>query len=388
MAGYCVTMPQSTRKILLVLPSLTGGGAERVAVLLTHGWLSRGHHVSVVTVYGRDHDFFELPRRVERVALDLGRIRSSWVQKITGNWQRIRALRKAIRQTRPDVVISFIHQTNVLTLLASRGLGIPVVVTEHIDPARERLPWRWELLRRLFYRGAFQLVSVSEAIDAKFAWLPPQRRSVIYNPISLAEIRAQQSEPMNLPWPHTLIAVGRLMPQKGFDLLLPAFAALAAEFPDWGLVILGEGSERPHLEAVVEDLNLRGRVRLPGLLHQPYAALKQADLFVLSSRHEGFGNALVEAMACGLPVISTDCWAISPGIVQDGVDGLLVPAEDVPALTAALRTLMSDPARRQQLGQAAAETAKRYDLESIMRCWQPLLESLGPGNKQGLGVRG
>lgn len=369
-------MPQSTRKILLVISSLSGGGAERVAVLLTQGWLGRGHHVSVVTVYGRDRDFFELPRRVERVALDLGRDRSNVIQKLSGNVQRVRALRRTIRQARPDVIISFMPQTNVLVLLASLGLGIPVIATEHIDPCRERLPRHWQWLRRVCYPRALRVVSVSAAIDANFHWLPRERRTVIANPISMIDVRSQQDEPLNLPWPHTVMAMGRLASQKGFDLLLPAFAQVAHSFPDWGLVILGEGPDRPLLETMIEDLNLRGRIRLAGVLHQQYAALKQADLFVLSSRHEGFGNVLVEAMACGLPVIATECWAISPDIVHHGVDGLLVPIEDVDALAAAMRSLMGDLLRRQQLGEAAAQSAQRFDLANILENWQPLLDSL------------
>lgn len=373
-------MSHPARRILLVISSLSGGGAERVAVLMARGFLGRGHQVSLVTVFGRDSDFYDLPRSVKRVALNLGRDRSTVVQKITGNYQRVRALRRTMLQERPDVVISFMSQTNVLTLLASRGLGIPVIITEHIEASRFPLPFRWEWLRRRTYHWATRLVSVSEAVDVHFRWIPHSQRTIICNAIPLAELRQESGRPLRQDWPHIVLAMGRLTDQKGFDILIRAFAKIAAELPDWGLVILGEGEDRLMLDELVQQLGLRDRVRLPGVLHQPYAAMKQSDLFVLSSRHEGFGIVLVEAMACGLPVIATDCWSVSPGIVHDGMDGRLVPVEDVSGLAATMSELMQNEERRKQLGHAAAESARRFDLDTVMGQWQNLLDVLLPAN--------
>ncbi len=360
----------------MVVPSLSSGGAERVAVLLAQGFLARGHRVAFVTIYGRDRDFYVLPSGVDRIALNLGRDRSNVLQKLTGNFRRVMALRRTVRRTQPGVAVSFMNQTNIVVLLAAAGLGVPVIATEHMDPRRDSLPAAWRWLRRKTYPRAARLVSVSSAVDNFFTWLPDECRTVIPNPVPLREVQGQTGQPLALPWSRSVIAMGRLAPEKGFDLLIRAFAELAPRFPDWGLAILGEGVERAALQSLARELAVADRVCLPGVVQQAFAALKQGELFVLSSRHEGFGNALVEAMACGLPVIATDCWSVSPEIVRDGVDGLTVPAGNPNALAGAMGVLMGDADRRRRLGEAAAESARRFDLDSVMRRWEDLLEEL------------
>jgi glycosyltransferase involved in cell wall biosynthesis len=227
----------------------------------------------------------------------------------------------------------------------------------------------------MLYRTAARVVSVSAGVDAYFAWLPEAKRAVIPNPVALTELDEPADEPAASAWPRTVMAMGRLEEEKAFDVLIHAFARLAVDFPDWGLTILGEGSERGRLESLVNELDLADRVRLPGALHEPFATLKKADLFVLSSRHEGFGNALVEAMACGVAVIATQCWHTPPEIVRQGVDGILVAPNDAEALTAAMADLMSDLDKRRRLAAEAVESAKRYDLGVVTQTWDALLRS-------------
>jgi glycosyltransferase involved in cell wall biosynthesis len=369
-------MPGLQRKILMVVPSLSSGGAERVAVLLARGLRERGHRVALATVYGRDRDFYALPADVDRIALGLGRDRSNLFQKLTGNFRRVLAVRRTICRTQPDAVVSFMNQTNIVALLAAVGLRVPMIATEHMDPRRDGLagPWRW--LRRRTYPRADRLVSVSRAVDSFFTWLPADRRSVIANPVSLEDVNGQTGRPLTLPWKRCVVTMGRLAPEKGFDLLIRAFAELAPRFPDWGLFILGEGPQRSALESMAREWEIADRVRLPGAVPQAFAALKQCDLFVFPSRHEGFGNALVEAMACGLPVVAADCWSVSPEIVHDGTDGLLVPPENPDALAVAMAGVMGDEDRRRQLGEAAAESARRFDLPGVVRQWERLLEEV------------
>ena len=359
----------------MVISSLSAGGAERVLVLLAKGLAALGHRVSVLTIFGTGDDFYPVPNGVGRDAIDLGKTTRGPIEKISASGKRIFAIRRSLREIQPDVVVSFMPETNVLVLLASARLKVPVVVTEHADPRKRRMKRVWKGLRRLVYRWASRVVSVSPGVDDFFAWLPEGKRGVIPNPIELAEIDSPPGEPIVFDWPHTVIAMGRLEPEKGFDLLIRAFGRLAADFPNWGLVILGQGTRRGELESLAAEAGLSRRVRLPGVVDQPFPTLKRADLFVLSSRSEGFGNVLVEAMACGLPVIATECWSRPPGIVRHGVDGVLVPAEDVDALAAAMRELMGDDAQRRQFAGKAAESAKRFDLSEITRLWVELLDA-------------
>jgi len=359
-------------KLVLVTSSLSSGGAERVLVLLARGLARRGHDVTVVTIYGEELDFFRLPPGVNRVALGLGKDTVGLPAKLWANARRIRALRRAIRGARPDAVISLLGRTNVLTLLATVGMGMPVIVSEHTDPRKEPLPGVWQSLRRIAYRRAARVVSVSAAIDSYFDWIAADKRAVIPNPVDFAGLE-QEGLGLEFPWPHTVIAMGRLAPEKGFDLLIAAFASLAERFADWGLAILGEGRLRGELESLCARAGLAGRVLLPGAIPSPGSTLKNAELFVLSSRWEALPMALVEAMACALPVVATECTAGAAELVRPGQNGLLVPTENTPALAAAMAEMMQDPARRRVLGQNAAASVRPFELDRIVETWEGLL---------------
>lgn len=360
-------------RVMLIVPSLGAGGAERVAALLAGGLQQAGHAVTAVTIFRREHDVYRLPQRVDRVALDLDRDTTGPVEKIFWTVRRVVALRRTVCERQPEVILSFMHQTNILVLLATVGLGVPVVVSEHVDPRREPLSRRWALLRRLLYGRAAGLVSPSAGVDAAFGWIPASRRRVIPNPVDISAAETFQGVPVQSPRPKTIVAMGRLDRAKGLDVLLEAFAQCADDRPDWGVVILGDGPLRSELQRAVDELKLAGRVVLPGVVDNPFATLGRADLFVLPSRYEAFGNALLEAMACGLPVISTDCWAEDPGIVHDGVDGLIVPPEDVAALSRAMAALMADADRREELARAAQTSTQRFDVAQIVPRWEQTL---------------
>ncbi len=363
-------------QLVFVIPSLSGGGAERVLVSVVRGLAARGHRITVVTIYGPERDFFRLPEGIPRVALGLGKDTEGLAEKLWANVRRLAALRHAIRTARSEVVVSFLGRTNVLTLFATAGLGTPIVVAEHTDPVREPLPAPWQRLRPIAYRRAARLVSVCSAIDQYFDWIPANRRRVIPNPVDFAEL-AGPAVPLDWPWTHAAVAMGRLSREKGFDSLIEAFASVAGMFPDWGLVILGEGPMRAELEALASRRGLAARVHLPGNVAQPGATLKKADLFVLSSRWEALPMALLEAMACGLPPVVTRCIAGDPAWLRSGENAILVPVDDVPKLAAALAETMRDTALRRRLGGNAAQTVRPFALESVVEQWEGLLSELG-----------
>jgi glycosyltransferase involved in cell wall biosynthesis len=169
--------------------------------------------------------------------------------------------------------------------------------------------------------------------------------------------------------------MGRLGPEKGFDWLIEAYAQLSATFPDWHLIIYGEGQERPRLEALIREKGLEERIRLPGIEQHPEQALPHADVFVVSSRYEGFSMVLAETMAMGLPVVSFACSGPLE-IVRDGVDGLLAPPGDVAALAATLARLMRDETLRRRLAQEAVAVADRFAPERILGLWRNEIEAV------------
>jgi glycosyltransferase involved in cell wall biosynthesis len=361
--------PARRRSVALVISALSDGGAERVVSTLSRRWSHAGHRVAVVTISAVDTDVYELPPEVTRVALGLGRDSHHLAEAMFHASQRVIALRRALRRLDPEVVVSFLGRTNVLALLATRGLGVPVFVSERTDPRRERIGHPWGALRRLLYPHATGVVVQTERVAA---WARAFCSCVHVIP-NFVERPRVSADPGAESGPRTLLAVGRLSPEKGFDLLLAAFALAGPRRPDWTLTIVGEGPLRGALEAQIARLGLEGRVRLPGRTRDVASCLAAAHAFVLPSRYEGFPNALLEAMACGLPPVAFDCDSGPAEIVRHGENGLLVPAGDVAALAGALEHLMDSPQERIRLGAHARAIADELAPERVLEQWSGLL---------------
>jgi GalNAc-alpha-(1->4)-GalNAc-alpha-(1->3)-diNAcBac-PP-undecaprenol alpha-1,4-N-acetyl-D-galactosaminyltransferase len=360
--------------IVLVVPSLGAGGAERVASTLVNAWAKAGERVTVMTVDIRIGDFYSLDSRIERVTLDLARDSESWFQFIRNNVSRVKKLRSAIQASAPDVVVSFIERTNVLVLLATRGLGIPVVVEEHIDPRVYPIGKVAGWLRRLVYPRAHAVVVLTSSV-ADWARSIAGRAQVHVIPNPVGDQFLKHHNGVRGEDRYTAVAMGRMVAQKGFDMLLRAFAQCASSHPEWNLRIVGQGSERQRLNELVGELGLRDRVTLEHVVKEPEKILQASDLFVLSSRYEGFPMVLLEAMASGLPVVSFDCPSGPSEMIRQGVDGVLVPPNDVDALAAALDRLMAAKSDRQRMGARAKEVIDRFGLPTVMARWSQVLNT-------------
>lgn len=350
-------------KVTFVIGSLSSGGTERVLVLLADAFLERGFKIFVVTLNGAEEDFYTLPAGVHRQTLDI----STAAQTLFG----LLKLRRTLNSTRPDVIVSLIDRMNVLTLLATVGLGIPVAVSERTDPKAHRIGWFWTRLRWWIYPRARRIVVQTRGASDYF--LPKFQATLCVIPNPVVSPLPGSGSPDPFPEKPFLITMGRFTKEKGFDLLMRAFAGLCRDYPAWKLVIIGDGPLRRKWEALRDQLGLSGRVLFPGRVKNPYSWLKQADLFVLSSLYEGFPNALCEAMACGLPVISTDCPSGPREIIREGLDGVLVPNQDVAALSKAMARLMSDREERERLGSRAVEVVDRFSVEKVSAMWEALL---------------
>lgn len=382
-------------RLLLVAPSLSEGGAARVLATLANAWAARGHEVTVVTLSDAAGDGFALADEVDRIGLAVSEASANVLVGAIRNVLRVRALRSVIRRLTPDVAIAFLHRTSVLVLLAALGTAVPVVVSERVDPRHDPLSRSWSLLRRLLYPRAAALVVQTERIaDWARKWLSPDRVHVLPNPVVVpggGEVTTgegggsadampggadQDLAVVSVPTPRAVVGMGRLVRQKGFDRLVEAFARCAADHPDWSLVILGDGPERDRLQRLAESYDIAGRVQLPGHIRSPWLRLETADLFVLSSRYEGFPNVLLEAMARGVACVSFDCPTGPAEIVRHDVDGLLVPEGDVSGLAEAMGRLMSDGAMRRKLGQRARIVAERFGVERVVSRWDDVLRGI------------
>lgn len=376
-------------RITLVITNIECGGAERVVSLMANYWARRGCEVTLLTFDdGSTPPFFELDSQVRFRPLGIYQASSTFLAAIRNNLRRISVLRRAIRDSRPDVVISFLYFVNVLVSLATRGLGVPVFLSERNDVLMDPLPTVWRWLRRWTYSFKVGVVVLTKQSKDGFSRNIRAKTAIIPNPVYPAPLRSEAPPEGMLNNP-SMIAVGSFYPKKGFDLLLQAFAQVKDRHPAWSLTILGDGPLRSDIESLRDELGLQDRVSLLGKVKNPHYFLRQADLFVCSSRWEGLSNALLEAMSCELPVISTNFHFGNNEIVRDGVDGLLVPPENVEALAAAMSRLMSDEAERRRLSRRAVEVTKRFSLEKVMGMWEELLgEESQESNKSGrLGLK-
>ena len=355
-------------RLTFVIESLGGGGAQRVLSLLATELCDLGQQISVVTYTDDGPDMVELDPRVKRLSARLGGSSRHALGALSGNARRIVVLRAMVRRSRPDVVIAFVGTTNILTILACAGLGVPVVISERNDPARQSLGRAWDVLRRMLYRRAAVVTANSSgAIAAMRGYVPEVKLRHIPNPLPP---RSDMWTPdADDPF---VLAVGRLNRQKGFDVLLDAFALFAPRHEDWRLVILGEGPERDTLTRQAENLDLAGRVRLEGFV-DPAPYYKGCRMFVLPSRFEGMPNALLEAMGHGCPTIAT-MGALDPAQADTGARA--VPPEDPQALADAMSALAADDVLARQLGSQARREVEALEPRKIAHAWLALCEEV------------
>ena len=361
-------------RLVLVIAGLEAGGAERVLSTLANAWVAEGHEVVLITYAPGGADFYPLDTRVRRLGLDMLR---TVPHPLLGLWRmatRVWRLRVCLRAERPTVVVSFTTSVNLETLMACRGLGLAVVVSERTEPARQVLDRVRRGLRQRLYPWADAVVVQSPAIAAWFQQaIPAARVTVIPNPVATVEFPLAAAAGNR-----QIMALGRLVPLKGFDLLLRAFARSQAAALGWRLSIVGEGAERARLTALAGELGIGEWVSLPGLLGEPAREYARSPIFVLSSRYEGFPNALLEAMAHGCAVLSFACPSGPAAIVDDGESGLLVAPEDVTALAAGLDRLLVCEALRIRLGNGARLAVVPLAPARVLARWQVLFAGLSP----------
>jgi GalNAc-alpha-(1->4)-GalNAc-alpha-(1->3)-diNAcBac-PP-undecaprenol alpha-1,4-N-acetyl-D-galactosaminyltransferase len=359
-------------KITLVIYAMGLGGAQRVMSILANYWATHGWEVTLITLAGSSRpSFYYLEPPVKLIQLGIIGDSPNLLTLLWTSWHRIQVLRAAIVASKPDAIVSFLNTINVITLIAIWNLNIPAIVSEHIYPGFTDVNKIWQVLMKLTYRYADAVTLLTHSALQFYPAAKGYRSIVMPNPVVTPDLAIETAKLLPRP---TLIAIGRLHSQKGFDLLILAFDKLQHKYPDWQLTILGEGPIRPELETLRSSLQLTHKVHLPGQVQNVNAYLRQADIFVLSSRFEGFPMSLCEAMACGLPVLATDCLSGPREIITDGVDGILVAVEDIDSLVTGLDALMSDATKRQQLAQAAPQILNRFGLEQVMKMWSDEIE--------------
>jgi glycosyltransferase involved in cell wall biosynthesis len=353
-------------RITCVIGTLGGGGAERVMTYLCGGLASRGHEVTLLTLDDSVPDFYTLPAQVkrERVSLPTFKKAGFW-----GGFPRLWKLTCAVRRTRPDVLISFM----TISVLASCWLlHIPAIYADHLDIRHLAYSRKWKILRNLLL-GCAKNVTVLSERDRKFislfhsSWKPV----VIYNPALPLEKGFYPRPIFMQAGKKYVIAVGRLVKQKGFDRLLEAWRRVCEDFPQWRLCIIGAGEDEKELKGLADTLDVQYCVDFVPPQQGLTAVYRHAQIYAMSSRAEGFPMVLLEAMAAGIPAVSFDCTGPNV-IIRDGVDGFLVKQNYTERLAAKLAELMKDESLREKFGKKAQEVTKRFSLNKYLDAYENL----------------
>ncbi len=382
-------------RIAFVIAHLGPGGAQRVLSEVANALAADDHDVHVVTILEEPADIYPLHPSITRyrLARRLGRERDGGdgrehmptpirlareVRRATRNVAffsgTVVTLRATLRSIAPDTVLSLITVTNLMTILATRGLCVRTLVSERNDLQLDRHHRGLETLRRWVYPWSDVVTANTHgALSDLERFVPKPKLAYLPNPVRVpvSHERVEYTGP-------TFVCVARLVHQKGIDTLLEASARAFDVLPTWRLAILGAGPLRQELESMARELGIAGRVDWFGQVDDPFPYLRAAQFFVSTSRFEGSPNALLEAMSCGLPAVVTDA---SPGpleLVGDEEAGLVVSVDDVDATTAAIRRLATDVALRQSLGRAAVVRVQVHRPERVLRMWRELIASGSP----------
>jgi glycosyltransferase involved in cell wall biosynthesis len=345
------SLNMSKKRIAFFLPNLAGGGAERVAVNLLQGMVKRDVPLDLVLANADGPYLSQVPKQVRLVNFSAG-----------GVMKAVLPLVHYLKENRPIALLSHMNHTNVSAVLARElaGTKTRLVLVEHntLSVSKSKL-FRSKFVppfMKLLYPRADVIVGVSQGVaddlECQMGFEPGKIR-VVYNPVVDNEMIAQAKSPLDHPWfekgnPPVFLAVGRLTEQKDFLTLIKAFALLRKQMLA-RLIILGEGESRSELEAMIKTLEISEDVSLPGFVQNPYAYMSNASAFVLSSRHEGLPTVLIEAMACGCPVISTDCPSGPKEILESGKYGSLVAIGNPVALADAMLKTLKAPVRQDVL---------------------------------------
>ena len=373
-------------RITIVIAGLGGGGAERIAINLANAWANGSYKPTILTISQHSRPpAYAIDADVERHDIGWARgaredelspavtepilrgLHASGCNELLTDVMLLALLRYAILATAPQVVISVIDQTNVRVLAALAETSVPVIVFEVTD-ARRVLLRGLQRARDILYRQAAAVVAPDPVIAKWFA-ARGARAIAIHNPL-IPPVTPIPSMPHSR---RRVITLSRLSAEKRPELLIRSFASIADRYPNCDLEIYGIGPQRNTLEHMAEDLAPPGRIKLCGFATDPYTVLAGADIFVSTSWVEGFGNAIWEALACGVPVIAMEAGPSVSRIVRHGIDGLIVNHNAAGGLATALERLLNDEAERKSFAARAPEVVNRFSMQAALRQWDELL---------------
>ncbi|MFY4787727.1 glycosyltransferase family 4 protein [Aliarcobacter butzleri] len=352
-------------KLCFIIYSLGNGGAERVLTTLANYFIDK-NEITIIT-FNNEKSFYKLDERINIVSLNSNKNSKNIFDAIKNNISTITKLTKTIKSVNSDIVISFMTTSNILSILACKILNKPIIISErtNYDFLSSKI---WKKIRKIVYPFCNHLVVQSNYDLEKYNFV--KNVSIIENPLFIKDF-SEQIQRKNY-----FLAVGRLDKVKGFDMLIEAYSKLNTS---WKLKIVGEGKEREPLQEQIERLGLSDKVELLGRKNDVEKYYYEAGIFILSSRMEGYPNALIEAMACGCPCISFDCKTGPSSIIKNNINGILIENENIDELSNTMNELSSNEENRQKLSIKGLEIREKLNIKNISEKWKFLFrrENIG-----------
>jgi glycosyltransferase involved in cell wall biosynthesis len=369
-------LPKRKIKLIFFIHSMSGGGAERVLLNVLKYLDREKFNPLLVLINKRGELIEEIPGDVTIYDMAVRR-NSISVNTIP----LLIKFYRIIRTENPDVIFSFMWEQNLIACILNFFLRIKIIVSEHASISNtfndlfhstSKKKLLYSLVRTL-YGQADHILSVSAGLKEELInlGLSSAKISVIHNPVDLTLIEKLKAEPIGSEEPYILFA-GRLVKQKNIPLLIGAFNMIKNNI-NANLVILGDGEEEDNLKRLTIQLNLEGRIIFKKFMTNPYKYMANAEVFVLPSSYEGFGNVLIEAMACGTPVVSTRCPHGPDEIIEDGINGFLVPVDNPQKMGETILRILDDTSLRGKLVARGMQRVKSFDISEIVRKYESLI---------------
>lgn len=356
------------RKIIFYISSLAKGGAQRVILNLSESLTEKGHKVLIVTTAVAEEEY-DLPKKVERMISDITEEEITQ-NRITNFIKRFLKLRKIWKKENPDIIVSFIGKNNFMALLTAWGLAVPVITSVRGEPKEEYYNKITGFLAKTLMGKSSGIILQTEDAKVYFPkWI--QKKTVILenplNPVFVDEYYEGERE-------NKIVSVGRIDANKNQKLIIDAFCEIAEEFPKVNLVLYGDGEEKQTLIKQAQESAFKDRIFFPGNISNVKEEIQKAKIFVLSSNTEGMPNALMEALALGIPCVSTDCPCGGPRILMEKKDnGFLVAVGDKEAMAQAIKRLLSDDILWKEYSRNAYEITKNLHPEVVNGKWEEYL---------------
>jgi GalNAc-alpha-(1->4)-GalNAc-alpha-(1->3)-diNAcBac-PP-undecaprenol alpha-1,4-N-acetyl-D-galactosaminyltransferase len=358
--------------IVFVIFNLGTGGAERAVTGLANYYVKK-HNVTIITLV-KTKSFYPLDKNINlKHCLNDTVEHTNLIKSIKNGLFRWNRLINHLKEIKPKVVISFMHTSNIYTIWACKWFGIPCIISERANHAIDQLPKTHEIIRNLSYPYCSRLIVQTKGnLDYYSTILPKRKIKIIPNAVA-QDLRAKRSK-TNITDSKVILNVGSFKNGKAQDVLIRSFSLLPKN--DWNLIFLGKGPNLVKFKALAKQLGVDNRIAFEGAQKDVASYYNKASMFVFTSEHEGFPNALLEALYFGVPAISTNCPHGPADLIENGVNGFLIPVGDQNVLTNKMEVLINNKELRKSFSIQAIEKSKQYEIENIAKKWMELLKSV------------